>query len=234
MQPGSVELFIWYIGTAFELAFVVCSIARKSFFTYFFLNLYMLLTVLVDVARWLVCRQFGFESDQYMGCYYYTDALLTVLLYVLLVSLFSRVFGELRFAKHMRLAAVVLLLGTAAFSYAVVAQSEPRLYTGSGFAYELSQNLYFVGIVLTYLLWGAVLKLRETRTRLVQIVLSLGLYFSAYAASYALYNLAPQYGVARYAPGAIGCLLPLAWCITIMRYSEDSRLAPAQLVAVPR
>jgi len=40
--------------------------------------------------------------------------------------------------------------------------------------------------------------------------------------------------VARYAPGAIGCLLPLAWCITIMRYSEDSRLAPAQLVAVPR
>jgi hypothetical protein len=234
MQPGSVELFIWYIGTALELAFVVCSIARKSFFTYFFLNLYMLLTVLADVARWLVLRKCGFGSEQYMGCYYYTDALLTVLLYVSLISLYARVFGELRFAKHMRLAAVVLLLGTAGFSYAVVAQSEHTLYTGSGFAYELSQNLYFVGIVLTYLLWGAVLKLRETRTRLVQIVLSLGLYFSAYAASYALYNVAPQYGVVRYAAGAIGCLLPLAWCITLMRYSEDSRLAPAQLVAVPR
>ena len=68
----------------------------------------------------------------------------------------------------------------------------------------------------------------------MQIVLSLGLYFSAYAAIYALYNVAPQYGVVRYAAGTIGCLLPLAWCITIMRYSEDSRLAPAQLVAVPR
>jgi hypothetical protein len=234
MQPGSVELFIWYLGTAFELAFVVCSIARKSFFTYFFLNLYMLLTVLVDVARWLVLRKCGFGSEQYMGCYYYTDALLTVLLYVSLISLFSRVFGELHFAKHMRLAAVVLLLGTAAFSYAVVAQSESQLYTGSVFAYELSQNLYFVGIVLTYLLWAAVLKLRETRTRLVQIVLSLGVYFSLYAATYALYNVAPQYGEVIHAAGAIGCLLPLAWCITIMRYSEDSRLAPAQLVAVPR
>jgi hypothetical protein len=232
MQPGSVELFIWYIGTALELAFVVCSIARKSFFAYFFLNLYMLLTVLADVARWLVLRKFGFSSEQYMGCYYYTDALLTVLLYVSLISLYSRVFGELRFAKHMRLAAVALLLGTAGFSYAVVTQSGNRL--GHFFAYELSQNLYFVGIILTYLLWGAVLKLRETRTRLVQIVLSLGLYFSAYAASYALVNVSPGVSVVKYASPLLGCLLPLAWCITIMRYSEDARLAPAQLVAVPR
>jgi hypothetical protein len=167
-----------------------------------------------------------------MYLYYYTDALLTVVLYVLLISLFSRVFGELRFARHMRLAAVVLLLGTAGFSYAVVAQSDNRLITS--FAFELSQNLYFVGIVLTYLLWGTILKLRETRTRLVQIVLSLGLYFSAYAASYALMNVSPELPVVKYASPLLGCLLPLAWCITIMRYSEDSRLAPAQLVAVPR
>jgi hypothetical protein len=231
-MPGSVELFIWYLGTAFELAFVVCSIARKSFFTYFFLNLYMLLSVLADIARWLALAKFGQNSDEYMYTYYYTDALLTVVLYVLLISLFSRVFGELRFAKHMRLAAVALLLGTAGFSYAVVAQSNQRLVTA--FAYQLSQNLYFVGIILTYLLWGAILKLRETRTRLVQMVLSLGLYFSAYAASYALVNLTPGVRVVDYASPLLGCFLPLAWCITIMRYSEESRLAPAQLVVVPR
>ncbi len=231
-MPGSVELFIWYLGTALELAFVVCSIARRSFFTYFFLNLYMLLSVIADVGRWLILRHYGFKSAEYMYSYYYTDALLTVVLYVLLISLYSRVFGELRFAKHMRLAAVVLLLGTAGFSYAVVAQSGDRL--GTFFAYELSQNLYFVGIILTYLLWGAVLKLRETRTRLVQLVLSLGLYFSAYAASYALYNVSPEFPVVKYASPLLGCLLPLAWCITIMRYSEDARLAPAQLLAVPR
>lgn len=232
MHLGSAEMFIWYLGTALELAFVVCSIARRSFFTYFFLNIYMLLSVLADVARWQALRLYGFDSDQYMQCYYYTDALLTVILYVLLISLYSRVFGELRFAKHMKLAAVVLLLGTAGFSYAVVAQQGTRL--AHYFAYELSQNLYFVGIILTYLLWGAVLKLRETRTRLVQMVLSLGLYFSAYAASYALVNVAPGVTVVKYASPLLGCLLPLAWCVTIMRYSEDARLAPAQLVAVPR
>jgi hypothetical protein len=231
-MPGSVELFIWYLGTAFELAFVVCSIARKSFFTYFFLNLYMLLSVLADIARWVVLAEYGVASDRYTYMYFYTDTLLTVVLYVLLISLFSRVFGELQFAKHMRLAAVVLLLGTAGFSYAVVAQSHDRLVTS--FAYELSQNLYFVGIILTYLLWGAILKLRETRTRLVQMVLSLGLYFSAYAASYAIMNLRPEVRAVKYATPLLGCLLPLAWCITMIRYSEESRLVPAQLVAVPR
>jgi len=231
-MPGSVELFIWYLGTAFELACVVCSIVRKSFFTYFFLNLYMLLGVLAEIARWLAVVKYGVTSKQYMYMYFYTDTLLTVVLYVLLISLFSRVFGELRFARHMRLAAVVLLLGTAGFSYAVVAQSHDRLVTS--FAYELSQNLYFVGIILTYLLWGAILKLRETRTRLVQMVLSLGLYFSAYAASYAIMNLRPEVSVVKYATPLLGCLLPLAWCITMMRYSEDSRIVPAQLVAVPR
>jgi hypothetical protein len=231
-MPGSVDLFIWLVGTAFELAFVVCSLARKSYLKYFFLNLYMLLSVMASVGRWFVLRNYGYLSGEYRYVYYYTDALLTVALYVALISLYSRVFGELRFAKHMRLAAVALLLGTAGFSYAVVAQSAERL--SSNFAYELSQNLYFVGIILTYLLWGAILKLRETRTRVVQIVLSLGLYFSAYAAIYALQNLAPKFDLVQYASSVIGCLLPLAWTITMFRYSEQSRLVPAQLVVVPR
>ncbi|MGB9431028.1 MAG: hypothetical protein WBQ89_02195, partial [Candidatus Acidiferrum sp.] len=164
--------------------------------------------------------------------YFYTDALLTLALYMALVSLYSHVFGELRFGKYLRLTAVLLLLGTALFSYAVVQQSTDRLSTN--FAYELSQNLYFVGLVLTYVLWGAVLKLRETRTRLVQFVLSLGLYFSAYAAAYALWNLANRYSVVLFIGPVMGCFLPLSWTLTIWRHSEEDRLVPGQLVAVPR
>ena len=78
------------------------------------------------------------------------------------------------------------------------------------------------------------LKLQETRTRLVQMVLSLGLYFSAYAGSYALVNLAPKYEIVQYLAPILGCLLPISWSLTIMRHSEDARLTPARLVAVPR
>lgn len=231
-MPGSVASFIWYLGTALELAFVVCSIARKSFFRYFFLNLYFLLAIGSGMGRHFTLGRFGLNSDEYRYAYFYTDALLTLALYMALVSLYSHVFGELRFGKYLRLTAVLLLLGTALFSYAVVQQSTDRLSTN--FAYELSQNLYFVGLVLTYVLWGAVLKLRETRTRLVQFVLSLGLYFSAYAAAYALWNLANRYSVVLFIGPVMGCFLPLSWTLTIWRHSEEDRLVPGQLVAVPR
>jgi hypothetical protein len=220
------------LGTAFELAFVVCSVARGSFLRYFFLNLYFLLTLSSSVTRYFILSTFGLSSTEYCYTYFYTDALLTLALYVALISLYSHVFGELQFAKHLRLTAVLLLLGTALFSYAVVAQSTDRLATN--FAYELSQNLYFVGLVLTYVLWGALLKLRETRTRIVQFVLSLGIYFSAYAASYALGSMASKHSFFVFLAPALGCFLPLSWTLTMWRHSDDSRLVPAQLVAVPR
>lgn len=232
-MSGPLASIIWYVGTAFELGFVVCSIARRSFFRYLFLNLYFILALASSVSRQVILTSFGLKSVEYRYTYYYTDALLTLGLYLALISLYAHVFRELRFGRYLRWVAVLLLLGTAVFSYAVVAQSTQRLATD--FAYELSQNLYFVGLVLTYVLWGAVLKLRETRTRLVQFVLSLGLYFSAYAAAYALMNLPRSYDSVVYviAP-VLGCLLPLSWTITMWRYSEEARLAPAQLVAVPR
>ena len=231
-MPGPLALSIWYVGIVLEIAFVVCSIARKSFFRYLFLNSYFLLELSSDAARYIFPSKFGQSSAEYYYAYFYTDALLTLALYVALISLYARVFGELRFDKHVRYGAVLLLLGTALFSYAVVVQSEQKLTTN--FAYELSQNLYFVGLVLTYILWGAVLKLRETRTRLVQFILALGLYFSAYAACYALTNLSSRYSVVQYMSGAIGCLLPLAMTITMWRYTEESRLEPARLLAVAR
>jgi hypothetical protein len=231
-MPGPLALTIWYVGIVLEIAFVVCSIARKSFFRYIFLNAYFLLGLGSDAGRYFFLSKFGQASDQYRYAYFYTDALLTLALYLALISLYSCVFGELRFNKYVRFGAVVLLLGTALFSYAVVVQSEQKLATR--FAYELSQNLYFVGLVMTYILWGAVLKLRETRTRVVQFILSLGLYFSAYAACYALANLSSQYSVVNYMSAAIGCLLPLAWTVTMWRHTEESRLEPARLLAVAR
>jgi hypothetical protein len=231
-MPGSFDLIVWYLGTALELLFVVSSIQRKAFVRYFFLNLYFLLAIASSLSRHFTLSWYGISSQQYRHTYYYTDALLTVALYMAVISLYYYVFGELRFSRYVQLAAIILLSGTALISYAIVAQSTQRLSTN--FAYELSQNLYFVGLVLTYVLWGAVLKLRETRTRLVQFVLSLGLYFSGYAASYALGNLESKYSVVYFIAPALGCFLPLAWTMTMWRHSEESRLVPAQLLAVPR
>jgi xanthine/uracil permease len=144
----------------------------------------------VSVGRYQVLNHFGLESPEYGYFYFYSDALLTICLYLALITLYVHVFDEMKAEKYLRIAAVALLGGTALFSYGVVQQSSHRMLTH--FFFELSQNLYFVGLILTYVLWGAILKLRETRTRLVQLVLSLGVYFSLFAATYALRNMFPS------------------------------------------
>src|SRR5258708_7265925 len=159
----------------------------------------MLFSFVVSVVRYQVLSLHGLRSSEYTYCYYYSDAILTIFLYFALITLYLHVFDEMKVEKYVRLAAILLLAGTALFSYLVVQQSSQRMATS--FVYELSQNLYFVGLVLTYVLWGAILKLRETRTQLIQLVLSLGVYFSAFAATFALENMFPNFqSVAYIAP----------------------------------
>ena len=230
---GSFGYTIWFLATLLEVSVVVCALKRHSFQRYLCLNLYMLFSFAVSVVRYEVLNRFGLNSSEYTYCYYYSDAVLTIFLYLALITLYLHVFDEMKVEKYLRLAALILLAGTALFSYGVVQQSSRRMATT--FVYELSQNLYFVGLVLTYVLWGAILKLRETRTQLIQLVLSLGVYFSAFAATFALGNMFPNslQSVAYIVP-LFGCMLPMAWAYAFARLSPDARMAPARLAVVPR
>ena len=230
---GTSDYVIWLLCTLAEASVVVCSLIRGSFRKYLALNLYMVGSVAVSVLRYGVFVSWGYSTRQYAYCYYYSDVLLTIALYFALTSLYAHVFEEKAAARSIRFTAILLLLGTAAFSLAVVMQSGHRITTR--FFVETSQNLNFVGLVLTYILWGAVFKLRETRTQLIQLVLSLGLYFSLFAASFALRNLYPPLrDLLQSADPIIGCVLPVTWAYAFWRVPEDARLAPARLAVVPR
>ena len=97
----------------------------------------------------------------------------------------------------------------------------------------MSQNLYFVGLVLTQGLWAAVLKMRQTLTLIVHLVLSLGIYFSFFAACCALANLHPTlYSRVSALFPVVGCLLPLSWAYAFWRVPLCSQLVAADLVCV--
>lgn len=232
-MPGSYDYLIWLICTLLEAGVVVCALRAKSFRRYLFLNVNMAASFLVSAGRFLILMRFGKTSAQYAYFYFYSDALLVISLYFALLNLYSLVFDEMKVGRYLRLGATLLLAGTAWFSYAVVNESAHKIL--SHFAFELSQNLYFVGLVLTYVLWGAILKLRETRARLVQFVLALGVYFSAFAADYALRNLYPNLQTLwQYTMPLLGCILPAAWMYSFLRVNEEERLVPARLAEVPR
>ncbi len=235
-MPGPFEYTVWFLGALFEAAVVVCALARAPFRRYFTLNLYMAVSLLVSVGRYFVLRHAGpngLTSAEYTYFYYYSDAILTICLYFALMGLYAIVFEELGAELYLRVFMTVLLIGTALFSYSVVHQSEARMLTH--YIVEISQNLYFVGLVLTYILWAALLKLRESRVRVIQIVLSLGVYFSINAANYALHNAYPNLKVIwEYLPPIAGMLLPVAWFYAFLRFDEEARLAPGRLAVVPR
>ncbi len=209
---------------------IVCALAKHSLRRYLPLGLYVGVRLLKSVIGVGVLTHYGFTSKEYMYYYYYGDALLTICLYFVVLHLFLHVFDEMGAERYLRFGASLLLAGTALFSYLAVHEANNKLMTR--FVAEMAQNLYFVGLVLTYVLWGAMLKLRESRTQLVQLVLSLGIHFSAFAANYAVVNLHLHAGILVYLTQLIGIWLPAAWTYTLLRTPADARLVPARLATV--
>ena len=226
---GPMDYTVWTAGFLLEVVVVVSAFARSQVRRYLSLTLYMMCCGLVQCAHFYFLRKYGLSSKQYTYVYYYTESLLTISLFCVVIQLYQHVFQEMAVGKHIRTAAAVLVGATAFFSYAVIRQNQDHLT--SRFVVELGQNLYFVGVVLTYLLWGAIMKLRETRTRLIQLVLALGIYFSATAGTYALRNLFPhlEVSVLHVIFPILGVWLPAAWSYTFLRVSDEARLMPAQL-----
>jgi uncharacterized membrane protein YqjE len=227
---GPVDYILTALGLLAEVYVVVCICASKNRFRYISLSTYMLAAIGVTLGGIFVLRHFGVTSPVYAYMYYYTDALLTISLFFVIMSFYYQVFQQMGVGKYVQRGAILLLSGTALLSYLIVRRM-PTHHLTARFVVEMSQNLYFVGMVLTYLLWGAVIKLRETRTRLIQLVLALGIFFSAEAAGYALRNLFPglETNFLKWIPPLAGTFLPLAWAYTFTRVSEDARLETARV-----
>src|SRR5215472_15705517 len=227
---GPIDYAIAALAISLELCLIVRLLASKDCIRYIALTLYALALVTVSIVEDFVLLRFGVHSQAYGYIYYYSDALLTIVLFFVIMSFYQQVFQQMGVGKYVRLASILLLSATALFSYLVVRRI-PSHHLTNRFVVEVSQNLYFVGVVLTYLLWGAVIKLRETRTRLIQLVLALGIFVSSDAAGYALRNLYPSLEASflKWVPPIAGTFLPLAWAYTFTKVSEDARLETARV-----
>lgn len=229
---GPVDYLLLLADLVVEVCCVVCLLERKAFSQYFTIVIFLCASIAVGIGRYGIIAAAGYTSGAYLYFFYYSDALLTICLYFVLMTLYSRVFSEMGISKFVRGGAMLLLGGTAGISYHMVAASTDKLITH--FVFELSQNLYFVGVLLTYLLWGAMMKLRENRTRVMQLVLSMGVYFSAFAGSYALGNLYERAVIWHYICHLMVIWLPLSWTYTFMKVPEDARMGTATVLAPNR
>lgn len=239
-MSGPLDYLNWLVIPILQMGTVLCSLRARSFLRYFPLNFYMLSATVVTAGRYIFYSRYGGGSTPYFYFYWFSDVLLTICLFFALMALFSHVFKEMGAKLYIRIGAIVVLALISLISYGMVRPALDHLKVDSSirvatrFVAELSQNLYFVGAVLTYVLWAAVRKMRETRTELIQLILSLGVYFSAFAANWALALIFPNSPIWRFSPTAMELWLPLAWGYTFLKIPEGARLATARVTAVAR
>jgi hypothetical protein len=232
-MTGFFDYGVPLVGFLLQLSVVFCAIYRKEFLRYLPLNIYMLISASVSCGLYVCMQRFGVTSQEYFYAYYTADLLLCVAMYSVVIHLYRHTLDDTNVERYIRGGAVLLLALTCLFSYLTVRHSEGKLT--ARFASELEQNLNFVGVVLTYMLWGAIMKRRETRTRLVQLVLAVGIYFSAIAATYAVRGLFPQMEGSNlwlWAPPVIGLWIPAASCYAFLSVQNEARITMSHM-AVP-
>ncbi len=210
---------------------VVVVFARTGFFSrHLFLNVYLLTNVVFTLGCYYVRSLYGYTSLEYYYFYYVGDAIPNVIGYLLIGSFFDRLLRESVFHKYVRPTLAiffVLIVGISALS---IVGSVEHLY--SEFVLELQQNLYFVGVLLTFLLCMCVSYLNVRSRRFTLLVSGLGIYFAAHAASYALRFLfsgleAPM----RVVPPLAYIFMVGLWLYTFLRVPEEEvAVQPARQV----
>jgi hypothetical protein len=174
-----------YLGLVLEAGLLVYLVARGHAKQVWELVLYLAVSSGVGLARLYTLHHYGFTSSQYGNCYWTTDLLLVLAVFVLVVSFFRRACSENReMWQFVRMLLAAVIVTIAVISYFSLASHRDNFF--SFFIIEFSQNLYFASLVLTTLLYLMTLKMETADERLGMLVCGLGIEFAGPAAGLAL------------------------------------------------
>lgn len=202
---------------------------HRELLDYFALSFYSAASVAETAALYSILRIYGFSSLQYRYAYYYSESVMAVLLYFVVLGFLRQLFEDFGAEIYARIGGILLLSGTAAVSFLMIQGN--RDYMTSRFVVELGRNLNFVGVVLTFLLWTAMMKLHETRARTTQLALALGIYFCGFALSYGLRLSHPGWQFLKLLPPLLSTWLYVSWAFTLTKIPEEARLATLRVAA---
>ena len=229
-MPGLYEEIILWLGLLCALAIVVVCLRSRCFAQYYILCIYLLSNVAFTLGCYYVLRVFGYDSNEYLYFYYTGDAVPNIVGYLLIGSFFDRLLRESAFHKYVRPTLAICFLLIAGISAFFIAGSVDVLYPH--FVIEFQQNLYFVGVLLTFLLWMSVNYLAVQSRRFTLLVSGLGIYFAAHAANYAVRSLFPSLSALTLVvpPLAYNFMVGL-WLYTFLRVPEEEvAVQPARQV----
>lgn len=222
---GTYELIVEALSVLLALGTVWVCGRQKSFSRYAFLNFYLLANVAFSVGCFYVRSVYGYTSPQYFYFYYTGDAIPNIVGFLLIGSFFHRLLRESVFHRYVRPTLVIFFLLVVGISGIFIYGGVERARLLPRFVIQFEQNMYFVGVLLTFLLWISMSYLRAESRRFALLVSGLGIYFSAHAANYALrffFHASNDPAVAA----VLGRVPPLAYTLMILLWLYTFRRVP--------
>jgi hypothetical protein len=143
---------LWLLTTIVAGFFVFLSVRRKVIGKFFFFSCYFAASIVVSIARYSVLSGYGYRSLQYLYFYYFSDAVLTILLALAIWQISARLVAGR--ARHQAVliggAGVLLLVAWHSFWVAEESSSRPLAH----FVFEMSRNVFCVAGLAVLILWA--------------------------------------------------------------------------------
>lgn len=218
-----VDLVLLFAVEALALGFVVLGVLKGTFRRYRYLCVYTGSIVACDAVRQICLRTYGWHSQEYLFSYFGSDAVLVILKYLAIISVFEIILSESPFRTQARSAFLGLFGLVAAMSYGFTSHlviSRETLFL-KRLIVELQQNMYFASVVLTALLCVTLAYLRVKEPQLRALVGGLGLSGALQASFWALQSLVSKdhfdslWLALRYIPPVATMSMLAIWCYAL-------------------
>ncbi|HMD06704.1 MAG TPA: hypothetical protein VKH63_04165 [Candidatus Acidoferrum sp.] len=186
-MPSHPDFALWIVSVLTEAFVCVLIVLRGRLRRYRMLACYFGGCVLVESTRGVLLFHYGIASTHYMYLYFYSDCLLSLLLYFAVVEHFGRVCDSSAERKYVRVGSFLLAVCAGVFCCLVVAQSSARLVTH--LVLEYSQNLFSASAALGLGMFVASLRNRAVVLHDRMLAFVLASYLALMLWQYLLRNL---------------------------------------------
>lgn len=188
---------VWAAICLAKLTALVAAFVRRPYRHLNSLKGYLIVSLLGEACEFAALRHFGFRSHQYRYVYFAADLTVTILGFFVLVHLLEMAFEQTAVKlPGLRAGAMLVFSGAATlsgfFTFEQFGHSLPV------FSAQLEQNLSFIGMILTLLLWIAMNLMRLPGVRFRRVVLAFGVLYSSGAIIYSIHSLFGQFSQWRY------------------------------------
>jgi len=204
---SSADIALWVYATVLSVFVVFLIILRGQFRRFAAMGMFFVIESAVSLLRMQILNTYGISSTEYGYFYYYSDFLLSILLYFVVASLFQKAFPSLASALHLRIGSVMLAAGVGIFSWAIVLQSSSRVL--GPWIVECSQNIFVVSVFAAVALFGVATYKSDAPRPIYQLTFVFAGYFVFVGLMYMLRNFSSSRSRHDSFIGFFGMWLPL-------------------------